>query len=239
MRVEPSSSGATASRPDAVPLFQAAWLFAVGISVTHWLWLRPGLLLAALAILCGIAAVKTQRILLVPLAALWCLLGAWCGLMEPHPAPAADIASLSDGLARTLEDTVIDTSPVRNEVEQNLNDDEAREAAVPAEPTQRIDVQLGSLEKVTDTEDKQETLTGQVRLTVRWPAGTTTEMAGQTFHCGDRIQADARLLQPAVYHDPGVWSRADYLLDQGITSTGIASRWPNTMRKLGCSFVAG
>jgi len=226
MRVEPSSSGATASRPDAVPLFHAAWLFAVGIAVTHWLWLRPGLLLAALAavaILCGIAAVKTQRILLVPLAALWCLLGAWCGLMEPHPAPAADIASLSDGLARTLEGTVIDAAPVRNESEQNLNDDEAREASAPAEPTQRIDVQLGSLEKATDTADTQEPMTGQVRLTVRWPAGTTTEMAGQTFHCGDRIQADARLLQPAVYHDPGVWSRADYLLDQGITSTGSVS----------------
>jgi len=41
----------------------------------------------------------------------------------------------------------------------------------------------------------------------------------QPFHCGERIRAVARLLPPEVYHDPGVWSRQDFLLDQGITST--------------------
>jgi competence protein ComEC len=226
MRFEHSSSGAAAARPDAVPLFHAAWLFAIGIAATHWLWLRPGLMLAAIAptaVLCGIAAMRAQRVLWVPLAVLWCLLGAWCGLMEPYPAPAPQVAALSDGLMRTMEGTVIDAAPVRNEAEQNLNEDEANSAANAVEPsqrpTQRIDVRLGSLEVVTDSEDRQTAVAGIVRLTVRWAAGTSTQAAAQTFHCGDRIRADARLLPPAVYHDPGVWSRADYLLDQGITST--------------------
>jgi competence protein ComEC len=226
MRLEYSSSGAAAARPDAVPLFHAAWLFAIGIAATHWLWLRPGLVLAALApaaILCGIAAMRAQRLLWIPLAVLWCLLGAWCGLMEPHPAPAPQVAALSDGLMRTLEGTVIDAAPVRNEAEQNVNEDETNSAANAVEPsqrpTQRIDVRLGSLEDVTDSEDRQTAVAGTVRLTVRWAVGTSTQTAAQTFHCGDRIRADARLLQPAVFHDPGVWSRADYLLDQGITST--------------------
>jgi competence protein ComEC len=55
-----------------------------------------------------------------------------------------------------------------------------------------------------------------VRLTVRWPAA---EKSIQPFQCGERIQAVVRLLPPEIYRDPGVWSRADYLLDQGITST--------------------
>jgi competence protein ComEC len=39
------------------------------------------------------------------------------------------------------------------------------------------------------------------------------------FQCGERIRALVRLLRPETYHDPGVWSREDYLVDQGITST--------------------
>jgi competence protein ComEC len=83
---------------------------------------------------------------------------------------------------------------------------------------------------VTDTEDNQAQITGGVRLTVRWPEGTATQVADpvtnqpasqtiQPFRCGDRIRADVRLLPPETYHDPGVWSREDYLLDEGITST--------------------
>ncbi len=47
--------------------------------------------------------------------------------------------------------------------------------------------------------------------------------AEQPFRCGERIRAVVRLLPPETYHDPGVWSRADYLLDQGITSTATVA----------------
>jgi competence protein ComEC len=33
----------------------------------------------------------------------------------------------------------------------------------------------------------------------------------------------ARLLPPEVYHDPGVWSRQDFLVEQGITSTATVA----------------
>jgi competence protein ComEC len=226
MRLEPSSSGAAASRQDSVPLFHAAWLFAAGIAIAHWVWLRPGLLLLALALvaaLCGVAAVRAQRMMWVPLAALWCILGAWCGLMEQRPAPAAEVASRSDGLMRTIEGTVVEVAPVRNEAELNLNEDRTTDSQAVMEPSQRIDVELSSLEEASDAEDKQLPIVGKVRLTVRWPAGTDRAAAAKTFDCGDQIRADARLLPPAVYHDPGVWSRADYLLDQGITSTASIS----------------
>jgi competence protein ComEC len=225
-----------------VPLFHAAWLFAAGIALAHWLWLRPSLVLVALgvaAVLCWLAAFRAQRIVWLPLAVLWLLLGAWCAEMEPQPAPAPALAALSDGLLRTVEGVVVDAGPVRGEIEQNLNDsDSTQSAAAPRQqPSQRIDLRVSSLEVVTDAEDAQAPIMGGVRLTVRWPSPATPNLAGpdstasgpsaqpnpRPFRCGDRLRAVVRLLPPEVYHDPGVWSRQDYLLDQGITSTATVS----------------
>src|ERR1700739_996939 len=221
MKAEPGNFGPSANRPVwagvGVPLFHAAWLFALGIVIAHFLWLRPGYLLIALvpiAILCGLAALRTQRMIWFPLAVLWCLLGAWCAEMQPQPAPTPAIVALSDGLMRTVEGTITDAGPVRGELEQNV--DEAENTS----PTQRLDVAISSIEVVTDDEDVQAAMQGGVRLTVRWPEGETT-ISG--FQCGERIRADARLMQPEVYRDPGAWNRRNYLLDQGITSTATVN----------------
>jgi competence protein ComEC len=234
MQAETSTSAQTLDSPasaglSAVPLFHAAWIFAAGIAATKWLWLRPSLVLIALslvAVLCVVAAFRAQRISWLPLAVLWFLLGAWCGWMEPHPAPAPELAALSDGLLRTVEGTVVDTGPVRGEIEQNLNDHDASEPSVTApapQPSQRIDLRVSSLEVVTDAVDAQAPIAGGVRLTVRLPAEELTQTNPQPFHCGERVRAVVRLLPPEVYHDPGVWSREEYLLDQGITSTATVS----------------
>ncbi len=205
----------TVTEQPTVPLFPAAVLFAVGIAAAQplSLYLRPSLMLVALvplAVLCVLAAFRAQRIAGLPLAVLWLLLGAWCAWMEPHPAPAPALAQLSDGLLRTVEGTVVDAGPVRGEIEQNLDAPNAEQ-----KPAQRVDLRLSSLEVVTDAEDAQEPATGGVRLNIQWPR----EQAGQPFRCGERIRAMARLLRPEVYRDPGVWSRQEFLLDQGITST--------------------
>ncbi|MGD0682763.1 MAG: ComEC/Rec2 family competence protein [Terracidiphilus sp.] len=221
MRPESPTSAQTIGAPAAlgtVPLFHAAWLFALGIAVTHWLYLRPSFVLIALAlaaVLCGVAAFRAQRLVWLPLASLWLLLGAWCAWMEPHPAPEPALAALSDGLLRTVEGTVIDAGPVRNETEQNLD-----EPASTQRPSQRIDLRVSSLEVVTDAIDAQVPIEGHVRLNVRWPVAPANH---QPFQCGERIRAVVRLLQPEVYHDPGVWSREDFLVEQGITSTSTVS----------------
>jgi competence protein ComEC len=243
MQIDSTTSGQIPNSPasaglSAVPLFHAAWLFAAGIAAAHWFWLRPSLVLVALvlvAVLCGLAAFRAQRIAWLPLAVLWLLLGAWCAEMEPQPAPAPALSALSDGLLRTVEGVVVDAGPVRDEIEQNLNDsDSAEPAAAPQQqPSQRIDLRVSSLEVVTDAEDAQTPVAGGVRLTVRWPApdasnSATSHSPGsgppfQPFRCGERLRAVVRLLPPEVYHDPGVWSRQDFLLDQGITSTATVS----------------
>ncbi len=212
MPIVPATSEQPAAGSTVVPLFHAAWLFAAGIAVAGSVWLQPTIVLVALTLtgaVCVVAALRAQRIAWLPLATLWMLLGAWCGEMEPHPAPAPALAQYSDGLMRTIEGTVTDAGPLRTELEQNVG--EPSNAA----PSQRLDVRVDSIEVVTDASDAQSPASGGVRLTVRSTAGA----AVQPFDCGERIRAVVRLLPPEVYHDPGVWSRADYLLDQGVTST--------------------
>jgi competence protein ComEC len=225
MQAQPASSGQSLNPPalaslSAVPLFHAAWLFAAGIAIAHWLWIRPSLVLIALALvtaLCALAAFRAQRIARFPLAVLWILLGAVCASIEPHPAPAPALAALSDDLLRTVEGTIVDTGPIRAEIDQDLPDPgESSAPNLEQQPSQRIDLRVSTLESVTDTEDLQSRVSGNVRLTVRWPLN---QLNPQPFQCGDRVRAVVRLLPPEVYHDPGVWSRTDYLLDQNITST--------------------
>ncbi len=221
MAVDPATTGrapdgSASAAPDAAPLFHAAWLFAAGIALAHWLWPRPSLTLVALiplAVLCIVAAFRAQRILWLPVALLWLFLGAWCAEVEPHPAPAPQLAALSDGLLRTVEGTVVNTGPLRIEHEQSIDEPPL------STPSQRLDLRVATLENVTDTADALIPVAGGARLTVRWPSDAPGQAASQPFHCGERIRATVRLLTPESYHDPGVWSRADYLLDQGITSS--------------------
>ncbi|MBS1805324.1 MAG: ComEC/Rec2 family competence protein [Acidobacteria bacterium] len=195
------------------PLFHAAWLFGAGIIVAHFVWLRPAWLLVALApiaVLGGFAAIRSQRLIWLPSRCLWCILGVWCAEMQPQPAPERDLAALSDGLMRTVEGTVVDAGPVRLESAAETGD-------VSTEgPSQKIDLRISSVEIVSDDEDVQKVGSGIVRMTVHWPPGTTSPPA---LSCGQRIRADAPLMLPDIYRDPGAWNYRDYLLDQGITSS--------------------
>jgi competence protein ComEC len=200
------------------PLFHAAWLFTAGIVLSHELWLRPGILFAGLLIvmaLCIWAAFRTPRLRWLALGALWVLLGLWCAQMQPAPAPAPQLLNASDGLLRTVEGIISDAGLLRTETEQNESDPESGSATNIS--SQRIDLRVSSLEIVDDTHDAQQPESGGVRLTVHWPDLAASPQ--QTFHCGERIRALVRLYPPEVYRDPGSWSRQQYLLDQGITST--------------------
>lgn len=195
-----------------IPLFHAAWLFAGGIVITAALWMSPGTLLVGLvaaSIACGAAALRAQRMAWLPMALLWVVLGAWCAEMEPHPAPAAQLLSLSDGLLRTVEGTVTSAGPVRREAEQSVDGPSGES------PSQRVDLKLTSIEVVDDNAHRQAPVQGTLRLTIRWPDGKQP----QAIPCGGRIRATARLFPPQMYHDPGAWDRTAYLLDQDVTAT--------------------
>src|SRR5215475_4420032 len=126
MQANPPTFGPfSPSRPEdgvrsvtVIPLFHAAWLFALGIVATHFVWLRPAVVLvflAPVAVLSALAGFRAQRVVWLPGGVLWLLLGAWAGEMEPQPAPSAGVIALSDGLLRTVEGTIVDAAPVRME----------------------------------------------------------------------------------------------------------------------------
>ena len=198
-----------------VPLFHAAWLFAAGIATTQALWLRPSLVLIALAllaVLCAVAALRAQRIVWLPLASLWLLLGAWCaGWSRIRPPRRRWRRSPTICCGRWKE-----PSPMPGQCAARSSRIVDEPGAALTRPAQRIDLRVSSLEVVTDTEDAQRPVEGGVRLTVRWPEKTSGQ---QPFQCGERLRAVVRLLPPEVYRDPGVWSRKDFLIEQGITST--------------------
>lgn len=207
-----------------IPLFHAAWLFALGVALAHIVWLRPSLVLVALscmALLCVLAACRAQRVVWLPLAVLWCLLGAWSAEMAPQPAPAPQIAALSDGLLRTVEGVVREAGPVRDE------SSDAADTQTAPERTQSIDLAVTSIEVVNDSIDAQKPAQGGVRLTMRWLADSHP----LPLACGERIRATVQLRRPTVYRDPGAWNRADYLLQSGITSTASAA--PEHVERLG------
>ncbi|KAA6458733.1 DUF4131 domain-containing protein [Acidobacteria bacterium AB60] len=197
---------------ETVPLFLAACLFALGVVATKFLYApAPRLLIAVICLvaLCALAAWHAPRVARCSMAVLWILLGAWCAEMELQPAPDAALLTLSDGLLRTVEGTVTNAGAIRNDASQSLDQ------AVPAVPFETVDVRLSSIEIVDDHSDRQVPASGSVRLNLRWP-----QSAPQRIPCGARIRVAARLLPPETYHEEGVWNRAAYLLDQGITSTG-------------------
>jgi competence protein ComEC len=203
---------------DSTPLFHAAWLFAAGIALSHGTWLRPGILFAGLLVmmvLCVWVAFSAPRLRWLALGTLWILSGLWCAQMQPAPAPEPGILNASDGLLRTVEGVVTDAGLLRTESEQNEN------ASTINVPSQRIDLRVTSLEVIDDTDDMQQPELGGIRLTVHWP--DIAKVPQQAFHCGEHIRALVRLYPPEVYRDPGVWSRPEYLLDQGITSTASVS----------------
>ncbi len=194
-----------------MPLFLAACLFALGVVSTRAVYFPPGRLLLALIALmipCAAAGLYAQRLAWLPMGLLWIGLGTWCAEMEPQPSAEPALLSLSDGLLRTVEGTVTNAGPIRNQIDQGVDEADAQL------PSQRIDLRLSNIESVDDNSDQQISVSGAVRLTVRWPQSTPARI-----RCGEHVRAIARLLPPETYHDPGVWSRTDYLLDQGITST--------------------
>lgn len=199
----------------AAPFFHAAWLFAAGILLAHWLWWRPGWLLIALLLLVLLfllALWRARRMMLPLLAVIACLLGALSAELEPQPAPSAAIANFSDGLLRTVEGTVVSAGPMREQ--PALNDEESQSSAT----SQRVDLQLATIEDATDSDDRQIPVHGGIRIMVRWPKDAPT----QELRCGERVRVALQLEEADDFHDPDVWSRRTALLNQGITSLGRA-----------------
>ncbi len=193
-----------------VPLLFAAVCFSFGIFAARFLWLSPALLFFGFllcSVACLFAAYKVQNISLVPLGAVFLLLGAFCAETAPRPDPQTQLMQLADGTQRTIEGTVIRLGPVRH-IESVLPfSEKTRE-----EQSQQIQLKLIS---ITDDGAKR-ALAGGLSLTLYAPL----DVAFPRIACADVVRAVVTMRRPERYLDPGVWDERAYMLNEGIGAFG-------------------
>ena len=91
------------------PLLAAACWFALGVVLAReW---RPGVvLLGALVLLVGLVLVglrRALRVTVVPLAAVWVVVGFWCAQVQPGPPSQHALIGYADGLSRQVRGRVV------------------------------------------------------------------------------------------------------------------------------------
>ena len=224
---KPRLRGSAAGRITFIPMFYAALCFLAGIIAVRLHPLRASFLLIGvllLAVTALIAIWKAPRMTWTVVALLWTVLGAWSAEMQPSPSPNPVVIQLADGLLRTVEGTVVDAGPMRTAEQDEDDDTDSGEGAASGrgfrEATgaiQRLDLQLTAAETVTDEKDAvvpvEKDRDARIRLSLHWP-----EAVAPALQCGDTIRAVVRVQTTDVYHDPGVWSRAEWLESQDVTA---------------------
>jgi competence protein ComEC len=196
---------------------------------------RPAIILliaiALFFLLTLIALLFTQRMAIVPVAAVWIAIGCWSAEMQPPPPTQHALAAYADGLSRQLRGRVVrvrELPPQQNDSDHDKEtgwwpEKEPDEEAA-AMGALSVDLQVDSIEEVTPEISRMVTMTGGVRLNViadKVPTNRIGRTAAErksfpTPRCGDVVEAPVRIKLAERYRDPGAWQYADYLLAQGI-----------------------
>jgi hypothetical protein len=174
-------------------------------------------LLIALMILIGLALAGLRwslRTAILPLAAVWMVVGMWCAEMQPSPVPQTSLQSYADGLSRQVRGRVIrvrELPPRQKAADQDNDPAWWLEKEPEAADAVSVDLQVEDVEYLTPDISRMVPVQGGVRVTVLANAGSLPDLK-----CGDVIEGPMRLKVPERYRDPGAWQYADYLLAQGL-----------------------
>ncbi len=205
------------------PLFYAAVLFAAGVFLAQIFYLRPGGLLAAVLLLAAVSlwsAIRVPRLGWLPLCLLWIGLGLWTSETAVQPTPSQPVRALQDGLLRTVEGTVVSAEPPAAETDGSSGQQAGSEAQGGA--SQTFDLRLTRAEQIRDDSDTMVAVpdgaANQIRVTALWSGATPAPV-----RCGDRLRVLLLLHPVPVYHDPGVWSREQYLESQHVSASATVS----------------
>jgi competence protein ComEC len=214
------------------PLLAAVCWFALG-EVLARNWQPAGVLLAALVVLVGLSLVGLRwslRVAVVPVAAVWMVVGFWCAEVKAAPSPQRELLGYADGLSREVRGRVVRVRELPAKVEAADQDKEVgwwlgkeeaeAEAAVGAFS---VDLAVDEVEEVTPDVSRMVPVSGGVRVNVvpdKVAAGAGGFVTGAgafpELRCGDVVEVPMRLRAPERYRDPAAWQYADYLLAQGV-----------------------
>jgi competence protein ComEC len=198
------------------PLLAAAIWFAMG-EVLARTWQPALVLLAAVVLLVALVLVALRwqlQVTLVPLAALWIVVGFWSAEVQSAPPTQAALIHYADGLSRTVRGRVVRVrtlSPRKTTGTEDRDNTQWHEAEPDAEEAISVDLQVQAIEDVTPDAAWMTPISGGVRTTM-----IAHGAALPALRCGDIVEAPMQLRVPERYHDPGAWQYADYLLAQGI-----------------------
>lgn len=198
-----------------VPLFHAAWLFALGVFLQSVVYLPLGNLIAVLLLLFFVTVLSIRSLPRWSIGAaclLWLCLGYFCASVEPVPAPHREMLGMADGLIHSVEGDVIRISNPRTR--NHLSG--AGESG--SEETVAVDLMVHRVERITDDIDEMVPIRGGLRLTLYANDGDILPL----IQCGDLVHVDVRMETPQHYATPGAWDRAAYLREQGIDLLGAA-----------------
>ena len=216
------------------PMLAAALCFAAGdLTARHWQ--PPALLFTALllVLLLSIAGLLwARRIAVVPVLALWVVVGFTCAQIELPVFRQPQLTGYADGLSRTVRGRVV---RVRELAPENSSPDQVNDQPwalgpgaweqTSGEPHRSVDLQVEAVEDVTPDVSTMRPVSGGIRVTLM--------DAAPLLSCGDVIEIPLRLRVPDTYRDPGAWSYSDYLLGQGIST--LASAHTQRLRIVGHS----
>ncbi len=205
------------------PMLAAALCFAGG-DLLACRWQPPALLIAALLLLLllSVAGLRwARRIAVLPVLALWAVVGCTCAQIELPISRQPQLTSYADGLSRTVRGRIV---RVRELAPESSSPDQVNDQPwalgpgawepISGEPRRSVDLQVEAVEEVTPDVSTMRPVSGGVRVTLM--------DAAPLLSCGDVIEIPMRLRVPDTYRDPGAWSYSDYLLGQGISALATA-----------------
>ncbi len=180
------------------------------------------MLLLALIVMAGLCVWSLRmamRVVLVPVAGLWMVVGMWSAEVRPVPSPQKALLSYADGLSRDVRGHVVRVRELPPRVTPSdadkeggwAGDQDERATAVGA---LQIDVAVDSVEYLTPDVSQMVPVRGGVRATLI----ADDDGALLSLRCGDEVTAPMRMREPERYRDPGAWQYADYLLAQGMAA---------------------
>ena len=207
------------------PLLAAAVAFCVGdLLARPVLAYRPvAFLLLWIVLLSALSLFvlyRDERFSVVPVLALWIVVGFLSAELQPAPPSQTILVHYADGLSRTVRGHItrireLPARPPDGDSDKDTSDWEEDAAS----PVLSLDVAVTDIEELTPDVSRQVATDGGVRVTLTGAALRTP------LRCGDMIEAPLRLRTPERYRDPGAWQYADYLAAQGI---GASATLPST-----------
>ena len=200
----PKASRVERLRFRKAPLLAAAVCFALGEVMARGGWRPPVILLSAVLLNLGLVAWalrRAMRVVLIPVAGMWAVVGMWCMEVRPVPSPQTALLGYADNLSREVRGQVVRVRVLPPRADAGEPDSEGwrgeQDEQATAVGSLQVDVAVDAVEYLTPDVSEMVPVAGGVRATViadpgaGWGRGTADPSA---FHPSQQASRGSRAL---------------------------------------------